>query len=393
MKRYPVITLFLFLFLTLHNNDTSGQQQDNSVIPDGKLSLRINSMNFIKNNEYANTIDVSPFVLISTIPGFVDKSEWIEGYTLPGFFFQPELVYNPSGRIAIRAGTHILKYSGTDKFSRIRALFSTSFNLSEHSSIVLGSLSGADSHRLFDPHFDRERIYSSYTEDGLQFTYSNDFLFNDTWISWENFISRGDSAREAFLFGESFRFKSPSFAGIFSLEIPVQVQFKHLGGQISDYPEPVETYFNAAAGLRVNINPAENRYGEAAVEFLQFFDHKFTGTTVSELPDGNASWIRFHYTYKALYLGAAYWKSHNFFAPNGNVIYASILKNQSAIMHPCRELITNYIYLTLLPEKELELFLGLETYYDVTLRRMDNSITIHLHFDKLFELATLSNQH
>ncbi len=64
----------------------------------GELSLRIKSISFIENNEFFNPI--------------------VEGYTLLGFFFQPELVYTPSAKVSLRAGAHILKYYGTEKFSR-----------------------------------------------------------------------------------------------------------------------------------------------------------------------------------------------------------------------------------------------------------------------------------
>ena len=56
-----------------------------------------------------------------------------------------------------------------------------------------------------------------------------------------------------------------------------------------------------------------------------------------------------------------------------------------------RRIITNYVYLTLLPESYLELFLGLETYYDIDLKRLDNAMTLHLNFDKLIKLATLKH--
>jgi hypothetical protein len=68
----------------------NGQVTDSAVGQTGDLSLRIKSIAFIKNNEYTSPV--------------------IEGYTLTGFFFHPELVYSPSGKITLRAGTHLFRY-------------------------------------------------------------------------------------------------------------------------------------------------------------------------------------------------------------------------------------------------------------------------------------------
>jgi hypothetical protein len=368
MMRYLVIIFFGILVIIWNLN---GQVTHETGTQPGELSLRIKSINFVKNNEYYNPV--------------------IEGYTLPGFFFQPELVYSPSGKVTLRAGTYLLKYSGTKKFSQVRPVFSTTLNLSDKTSLTIGSLSGCDKHRLFDPHFDSERMYSAYAEDGLQFTSSDDHLFTDTWLSWENFIFKGDSTREIFTFGESFRYTSSLVADFLQFEVPFQMQFKHFGGQISNYPEHVETYFNLATGLRINFNLAQKRYGQAGIEYLQFINNELNGESQSGISHGYASWVRLHYTYKAFYIGAAYWKAHNFFAPNGNTIYGSVSDYQVNVVVPERKIITNYFYLTLLPESYLELFLGLETYYDVDLKRLDNAIALHLNFDKLIKLSTLKH--
>ena len=114
-------------------------------------------------------------------------------------------------------------------------------------------------------------------------------------------------------------------ADFIQFEIPVQVQFKHFGGQISNYPEHVETYFNIATGLRINFDLGTKKIRTGRIEYLQFINNEFQGESQSGITHGYASWLRLHYTYKALYIGAAYWKAHNFYAPNGNSIYGSVI--------------------------------------------------------------------
>jgi hypothetical protein len=388
MTRYLSIAFLVLLFIS---RNAAGQITEEIVNQSGDLSLRIKNINFFKDNEYFNNITSSKFKLVSSLPGFVDKSQWIEGYTLVGFIFQPELVYSPSGKITVRAGVHLLKYSGLKKFSQVKPVISTTVRLLDHTSLTVGTLWGSDRHQLFDPHFNSERLYSDYSEDGFQFITSTDHIFNDNWLSWENFIVKGDSIREIFTVGESFKYSSSPVADFLYFEIPVQFQFKHYGGQISNFSEHVETYFNFATGLRVNLDIAAKRYGQAGIEYLQFFNSEFPSKPVSGITSGYASWIRLHYTYKAIYFGLYYWKSHNFFAPNGNPIYGSVIDNMSEYVIPDRKIITSAIFLTLMPESYVGLHLGLESYYDVCLKRMDNAITLHLNFDKLFRLTTLKN--
>lgn len=386
--RFRVIIVFTLLIISRALN---GQVSEETGRQPGELSLRIKNINFFKNNEYFNPIKASDFILISSLPEPVDKSKWIEGYTLPGFFIQPELVYKPSGKVTIRAGTHILKYAGTDSYTQIKPVFSTSLNISEKTILTIGTLSGCDNHLLFDPDFDSERLYTNYTEDGIQFTSSNDHFFSDTWVNWENFIFKGDTTREVISGGESFKFTSSPVADIVHFIVPVQVQLKHYGGQISNYLEEVETFYNFAAGLRVNIDLGHKKNSQAGIEYLQFLNTVVSNGTSSPIKNGNASWLRLHYNYKGLYIGAAYWKGHNFYAPEGNAIYASIYDFHSDYVIPERRIITNYVSLTLLPESYLELFLGLQTYYDVCTKKMNNSITLHLNLDKLIRLATVRN--
>jgi hypothetical protein len=349
----------------------SGQINNDSIPKNGNVSLNIKSISFVKNNEYFNPV--------------------IEGYTLIGSFIRPELVYSPSEKISLRAGVHMLKYSGAGKFSQIKPVFSTTFNLSNSTFLTLGSLSGSNNHLLFDPHFDSEKLYNDYAEDGFELVTRTNNFFNNTWINWENFIFKGDTTREIFTYGESFRYSSPKISDFIGIEIPFQIQLKHFGGQISNYPEHVETLLNMSTGVRMNFDIAEKKAGQIGLEYLLFVNNEINGGENEEITHGHANWIKLHYTYKAFYTGMAYWKSYNFYSPNGNPIYSSKSDFQDNVVVPDREIITNYFYLTILPESYMELFLGLETYYYPDQKRLDNAITLHLNFDKMIRLATLKH--
>jgi hypothetical protein len=88
---------------------------------------------------------------------------------------------------------------------------------------------------MFDPHFDSEKMYTAFQEEGLQLVHRSGSVFSDTWINWEEFIFPGDNRREEFTFGESFRYFTGGKEVLLRFEFPLQLLAKHRGGQISNY--------------------------------------------------------------------------------------------------------------------------------------------------------------
>jgi hypothetical protein len=172
------------------------------------------------------------------------------------------------------------------------------------------------------------------------------------------------------------------------IEVPVQLQLKHRGGQISDYPQRMESFINIAAGLRANFDLGEKRYGQMGIEYLHFYNKEREGDTISGISHGNASWIRFHYAYKAFRFESGYWQAHDFYAPNGNPIFGCVSDYKPGIVIHDRQIINNSFSVRFLPISSLEFFFGVDLYYDINLKRMDQAYTIHLNFDKLLNLLT-----
>lgn len=356
MRLAVSISVFYAMLMTPAN--LAGQSEDT-------LSLRFKSISFIRNNEY-----YSPLA---------------EGYTLPGYFIQPELVYKPSGRITLRLGAHLLSYSGTGKFSDIRPRFSSVLKITENSSLTLGSLSGSDRHRLSDPLFFSEKTYTDYSEDGIQFMVENSHLFSDTWVSWENFIFKGGTDREIFTAGESLRYSSSLFSGLLNINLPLQIHIKHFGGQITDYPEPVETFLTSSAGAGVGYNLDG---GRLFADYLFFYNNQLNGADNTELIKGHAHWMKVGYTIRGLKLELGSWNSHSYYAPDGNPIFCSVSVNNQKTSDD-NKIITTGLYLNLSPENLIDIFFAFEGFYFTGSRRFDNSLSLHLSFDRLFRIAVL----
>ncbi len=335
----------------------------------GDLYISLKSLNFFKNNEYSNPIT--------------------EGYTLTGYFFQPELLFMPSDKTELRFGVHLLGYSGTNKYSAARPLFSVAWKMTERSVFTMGSLRGSDTHQMLDPHFNKERKYNQYSEDGFGFTYKGKRIFSDLWLSWENYIFRNDNEREIFTAGESFRYTSPLISGRFILEIPLQIQVRHLGGQISNYPEPVETYLNSAAGASFSALVNHEKNYRAGFEYLHFTGSELSGRAMTGIKSGHGEWFIFSFNYGSAELEAGYWLGRNYFAPNGNFIFGSVSDHRANTIISDRNLITLSANISLLPESFVEFYIGFDGYYDTISERFDNSVTLHLKLDNLIRITSL----
>lgn len=360
--------LALIIFFPVLASPVHSQEKEDTVSVPGKIFLSLKNINFIKDNEYNNPIT--------------------KGYTLIGYFIEPQIVYMPSKYVRLQLGSYLLNYSGDSKISKARLVFSSTFKFSENTFLTLGTLNGSDKHRMFDPHFNYERKYTAYPEDGVQFVTTNDHLFSDTWLSWENFIYPGDTTREVFTSGESFRYTSGRIARIFTLEVPLQIEFKHYGGQISNYKENVWTFFNFAMGIRINLISPGIHPLTTGIEYLQFANNELTKTGDIGLIKGYASWYRLHFNYRFIYLGSYYWKAHDYYAPNGNQIYSCVSVVTDKYIIPNRDIWTNSLYLTVHPFNYFEMFLGFDAYYDLNLKHTDVAMTLHMDFSKLIRIAS-----
>lgn len=363
--RSSIITTAILLTIVL----PSSGQKSTGTVPSGDLFLKLNNLNFIRNNEYSNPI--------------------IEGYTLIGYFLQPEVLYTPDEKVALSFGGNLLSYAGTNRFNKIKPVFSTTFWFSDSIFLRIGSLGGSDEHRLADPHFSKERIYSNYSEDGLRFRAAGRNYFNDTWLSWENFIFKGDDKREIFTAGESFRYSFPEIAGILKIEVPVQLLVKHYGGQISDYPENVESCLNTASGISAGINTVESLNGTAGIDFMFFTWNSLRENSPTGINKGHAAWYRLFYTCRNASLKAGYWNSQDYYAPDGNFIFSSASDRFENSVIPNREILTCSFEIAFPWKDFLKFSFGFEGFYDTRLRRFDNAMTLHARFGKMVKLVSL----
>jgi hypothetical protein len=387
---------FSLLFFLLRNN-LSGQKGAQEENQSGNLYLELRSISFVKNKEYSNPAGPR-LVFMGTIhsgnqliwdPGYGYVNPNIEGYTLIGNFIQPALLFFPSSKFSVRLGAHLLNYSGAGKVSQLIPVISSKYRFSDRTSLTLGSLDGCEKHRLFDPVFDQERMYNKNAENGIEFMTEQKHIFSDTWLDWEKFIFKGDTTREILTFGESFRYTTGKIKNLFNVNIPFQFLIKHKGGQISNYSGNVETLINLAAGAGISYDVNNGNSGKIGFDYIHLLFYDNSSDQVFSFRQGYANWYKLHYSYKALLFELAYWKSHNYYTPDGNLIYSSISGYAGRTVLHDRSLFNTSLYLTIYPIKDLELFLGFDFYYDLNSKVLYSAAALHLNFNEVFRLLSV----
>ncbi|MDH6533958.1 hypothetical protein M2101_000610 [Parabacteroides sp. PM5-20] len=243
-------------------------QTDYSIHPEKEkeLSVELDNLSFFKNNEYAGVVT--------------------RGYSLPGLWVQPKVVYYPLPTIKLEAGLHMLFYHGANKYpsmaymdiprwkgnqyqkgTHILPYFRAQMALSERVNLVIGNIYGGANHHLIEPLYSPELNLTADPEAGVQLLYNSRIFDWDAWLNWESFIYRNDTHQEAFTVGISSRIKCNDPSSRFHWYIPVQGLAQHRGGEIDTLTvASVQTLMNGAVGVGAVWNTGHKVFKKLNVE-------------------------------------------------------------------------------------------------------------------------------
>jgi hypothetical protein len=327
----------------------------------GSLSLRIRSTAFFKNNEYKNNF--SP------------------GYSLSGLFAEPVLEYHPDAKTTIRGGVHLLKYYGRDNFDRVLPVISIQHDVSEHFSMLFGTLNGTTNHGLIEPVQDFEDYLINNYENGIQFLLNYPSFRSDIWLNWEQFIKKDDPFPEIFSMASNSEFRLFDWQGL-SLSVPFSTVFRHTGGEIDKYWIPGGTRLNLVHGLRVHLDVEDPFFNSlyAVQNFIEFIEVN-PGNHIT-IPYGHGSYTRAGFETSIGSFEAGYWKSSNYNAPRGNPLFLSVSEKDPLFYQISREmLVFKYQYRYDLTDY-LRFAFRFEPYYHFDTGRIDHSWSVYLILDE-----------
>jgi hypothetical protein len=320
------------------------------------FSFQFESFSFLKNNEY--------FLNIA------------DGYTLFGNQFSPTISYQPASNVIVQAGVYAWKDFGNDSFSKIQPIFSIKIQ-KDSSQFIFGNLSGNLNHRLIEPLFNFERVILNRQESGIQYTRRKKNTFFDSWIDWQNMIYKDSNQKEEFLAGFVWN-KKLIHKTNFDFSIPVQLTFKHRGGQITRDTSQVITNINTAIGVE-----AEWRMKG----FLQtirmqnyWVGYRQNSNYHPYFPNGSGIYLNLTAETKWLNLMISYWKSNGFLSDAGGDLYQSVgrtFRNPNSIEKERKLLIVRLMkdYKVI---DNLWLSIRFEPYFDLLKNEFEHSEGLYL---------------
>lgn len=326
------ITVFVaFVFLSIGNIFSQGMNElvyaedtTFSASELHELRLRFRNLNFFRNNEY--------------------KGELVKGYTLPGLWILPSVSYQPLRNLKIEAGAYMLRYWGESKYpnthyanlpgydtgdtqSAFHAVpfFRVHYKPLPGISLVLGNIYGSNNHGLIEPLYNKEMVMTSDPEAGVQFLWNTRCFNMDMWVNWESFIFQGDNRQEEFTFGVSSRVKANSSLDRVHWYLPVQLIFKHQGGEIntSATSRGVKTWFNAAAGVGVDIKTPFPCFNRLNIEADAAYYSQQKGD-IFPSDNGYGFYGKAVADFKNFRLHAAYWQCHDFVSLMGDPLFGAV---------------------------------------------------------------------
>ncbi len=375
MKKHLVTLFGLILFC----NGVANAQMDDSVrfyYPEfdealsHKLLFNLENVNFVKNNEYKNL--------------------FFWGHTLLGYGIEPSLMYYVGDRLRLKAGLFLQQYSGLDHYNKVLPVLSAHLRLSPSVDMVMGALRGHIHHRVIEPLFEPERQYTRPVETGVQFLVKRPWLSLDTWVDWEQFIHLDDDFPEKFTVGLS------ADAGLINradnawqVSLPLNVIANHRGGEISDYPEPVQTSVNIAAGAKVNYQGA-GQSQKVGVFGYDLYYRNINDVGLHGVNQGYGYYVGATASGRHSSFMFGYFNAHDFVALCGSGLFLSVSQIMDNVYIPDREILTLKARFQRVYMKKIKFSVLLEGYYDLPARRLDFASGIQLAFNPQFVIADLN---
>lgn len=315
-------------------------KSDHSIDPEkkGQLSVELDNISFFKDNEYTGTI--------------------MKGYSLPGLWIQPKVIFYPLSNIKLEAGAHLLRYWGATKYPSLAyqdiakwkgdqfqhgfhavPFFRAQMALSDHVNIVLGDIYGGANHDLIEPLYNPELNLTADPEAGLQLLFDSRRFDLDAWVNWESFIFNGDTHQEAFTVGLSSRYKMNDPESRFHFYMPLQVLVQHRGGEIDTiYSNSVQTLMNGAIGAGAVWNTGNPIFRNVNLEFDVAGYYQQAGI-IWPHNKGTGFYVRASADIYDFRVKTSYWNSHKFISMFGSPFYGAVSTAREGVTYDGQSLV------------------------------------------------------
>ncbi len=334
----------------------------------GKLSLEVDNLNYLRNYEYFGAIPLS--------------------YTLLGHQLMPQLKYQLNENFSLKGGLFLRREFGLNGFTNITPVLTANYQ-KRGVSFSVGTLQGAANHQFIEPLYDAESLINDRIEQGVQLVVNKPKLWLDWYIDWEKAIVRHSAYPEEFTTGVSARLKVLNSERL-TITLPLQSLVAHKGGQIDTSNAAVESLFNTAAGISVELNNPTSFLKSIETAHYMVTYRDLSGQKKQAFRQGKGLYSSLIFkTHFSLDVDARYWWGDGFYGPRGGALYSSISEKYPGYTEQKRSLLfLSFIYdKPLCPNVWLDL--RLEPYYDLRNHLLEYSYSVFLRFKKEFTLRRL----
>lgn len=254
-KRLLILPL-LFWATMLAAQDLAYRMAANRIAIDpaenSTLSLAIDNISFFKDNEF--------------------EGEQAKGYSLPGLWLEPRIVYQPLDNIRLEAGIHATIFHGANKYpcyayhdigawkgnqyqhgAHVLPFFRAQAALGNFT-IVLGDIYGGANHQVMEVLMNPEVNLTQDPEKGFQLLWQRRHYQMDAWLNWQSYIFNGDTHQEAFTIGlhQNICLNAPE-ANV-HWYMPIDILAQHRGGEQDITDTGVQTLTNGGVALGMKWN-------------------------------------------------------------------------------------------------------------------------------------------
>lgn len=325
----------------------------------GDVDLNIDVATFFRNNEYF--------------------SAYVEGYTLPGFTLQPTISYSPTNKSNVQAGLRLRQYGGDDDKLSVFPIVRAQLLFTPNTRLTVGVLDGYASHDLPESILDIEKELNGRPETGIQFRYSKERWWIDMWIDWQKFIYHGDTIPERFMSGVGVNYAILTNEERLRLEIPFRMTANHVGGQINNYAEPMQSLLNGVIGLR--LKRRSNAFVKSwQCDIRELFFHVSAGEAVYPARNGAAFNAEWKAATRYVEATAGYFRGNNFYAMHGNPTYMCI-SNFKDYYSKKRSIVTAELNINYRASDAFRFYIGGKAYYDTEAKQCDYYYGLGIVFD------------
>ena len=332
---------------------------------------------------------------------------YTRGYTATGFFVTPYAKHLIGRDAQMTLGVHLAGVAGSDGIRQWKPLVRLEYMPHRNVRIVMGSLYGTLTHKLFEPMLDKERYIYDHYEEGMQILAQLPIvgwleLTTDTWLHWEELLEPWQMTQERFTLGSSNELLLWGWArntrqGVM-LSMPFSFLGTHRGGQFSALDTCIESLFNENIGLRVNVSLERN--SALAFDVPVFFYQDISPRKCQKYDNGWGVWPQvscdfplpsyysvdsmdntphWHGSWKML-LQAGYWYGYQFIAPRGSYLFQSVSWHKKDFVAPEREMVTAKIGVENNYTSKFALGLDADFYYDLHEKALDLAFGVYLRY-------------